>query len=85
MSLEFGQRSFFAIEGEPVVFLTVRRVGISYIDIPFTVSTHPTTATGYNSLATFSFYVMDPFWPYLAVFPLLYLFLEQFVRELLCN
>ena len=46
MSLEFGRPLFFAIEGEPVVFLTVRRVGLSYIDIPFTVIIHSATATG---------------------------------------
>ena len=46
VTLEFGQPLFFAIEGEPVVFLTVKKLGISYIDIPFTLSTQSATATG---------------------------------------
>ena len=46
VTLEFSQDSFFVIEGEPVVFLTVRRLGISYIDIPFTLTVHSDSATG---------------------------------------
>ena len=44
--IEFIQPSFSVIEGEPVVFLTLLRSGISYINIHLNLTTSPESATG---------------------------------------
>ena len=46
VSIEYTQLSVFAIEGEPIVFLTLIRHGISYINILLNFTSHSDTATG---------------------------------------
>ena len=46
VSIGFTQSSFTTNEGEPVIFLTLSREGLSYIEIPLNLTSHSATATG---------------------------------------